>query len=634
MPPSRNNPCPCGSGRKYKRCCAAKDGASSPLRLVSEEGDAEAPLDPTVAPRSGVAWEADLVPLPISFGDDADARPAGLLVVADGFVLHHDVLAHPPADPGAVADLIAQAIKTAAQRVGAPPSRVRVRHAAVAAALRDAALPGAPRVTVSPLRDLDAAASHLISHLIGAPVDRPVAASSPETWTAWGLGRPAVADLFRAAAAFHRAKPWRELQNEDVLQLASPSGSAWTVCVMGAGGAQFGVVLYEDPDDFRRLIEVGEPRKRLHAMRSAVLSLTFDRRADLPPRMRKEILAAGWEVAGPDAHPTLIAINTPGGGVTAAQGADLTAALRAVPAFVNQFRDELRIRMGERLEWRDPETGVKLTLPRNDDEQDFPPRPDVLTPALPTGPGAAPELAILRHEPKKLWRREQPLIEAFVSSLTLRALSFRTVERHAANVGLLLDYLASFESIPLNAMTEYDLRIFVHDWCLRRDELSVADMRGMPVSLKQFFAFVADREQVTFPWAAEILADRTKFEQRLASRPDRMADDDAVFLWQADVTLDLSERELLPGSDMAEGGTWGETMGSVEWTLHRELQRRWLIWRDEAIASGIVEPADVRKALHVRQRAWETRPHKGCGGATPVAAVAREREGGGGADSR
>jgi hypothetical protein len=243
---------------------------------------------------------------------------------------------------------------------------VRVRHAAVAAALRDAALPGAPRVTVSPLRDLDAAASHLISHLIGAPVDRPVAASSPETWTAWGLGRPAVADLFRAAAAFHRAAPWRELQNEDVLQFASPSGGAWTVCVMGAGGQQFGVVLYEDADDFRRLIEVGEPRKKLHAMRSAVLSLSFDRRADLPPRMRKEILAAGWEIAGPDAYPSLIAINTPGGGVTAAQGAELTVALRAVPAFVYQFQDELRNWMGERLEWRDPETGVTLTRPSND----------------------------------------------------------------------------------------------------------------------------------------------------------------------------------------------------------------------------------------------------------------------------
>jgi len=24
----RNDPCPCGSGKKYKKCCGAKDGAS------------------------------------------------------------------------------------------------------------------------------------------------------------------------------------------------------------------------------------------------------------------------------------------------------------------------------------------------------------------------------------------------------------------------------------------------------------------------------------------------------------------------------------------------------------------------------------------------------------------------------
>lgn len=29
MPPGRNNPCPCGSGRKYKKCCALKDAIST-----------------------------------------------------------------------------------------------------------------------------------------------------------------------------------------------------------------------------------------------------------------------------------------------------------------------------------------------------------------------------------------------------------------------------------------------------------------------------------------------------------------------------------------------------------------------------------------------------------------------------
>ncbi len=34
MKPGRNDPCPCGSGRKYKQCCLAKDEALSPDELT------------------------------------------------------------------------------------------------------------------------------------------------------------------------------------------------------------------------------------------------------------------------------------------------------------------------------------------------------------------------------------------------------------------------------------------------------------------------------------------------------------------------------------------------------------------------------------------------------------------------
>jgi tetratricopeptide (TPR) repeat protein len=33
--PGRNDPCPCGSGNKYKKCCLAKDEAASKVRLGS-----------------------------------------------------------------------------------------------------------------------------------------------------------------------------------------------------------------------------------------------------------------------------------------------------------------------------------------------------------------------------------------------------------------------------------------------------------------------------------------------------------------------------------------------------------------------------------------------------------------------
>jgi len=626
MPPGRNDSCPCGSGRKYKRCCWAKDRASSTLRLAPEEGEAAGPMGAAVAPSPDAAWEVDLVPLPIVLGDDAAARPVALFVVGGGLVLYLETISSSAAEPAAVAELLAEAIRTTSERVGATPPRLLVRHAAVAAALRGAALPGAPQVAAAPLRDLDRAAAGLIAHLAGTPSDRPLGLSQAETWKGWGLGGAVVADLFRAAAAFHRAKPWRFLENEDVLRFAAPSGTVWTVCVMGAGGEQFGLVLYADPRDFQRLTRVSEPKKGLHAMRSAVLALTFDRREDLPPRMRKEILAAGWEVAAPDAYSSLVVLNTPGGGVTAAQGADLLVALRAVPGFVEHFRSELQGRSGRQLRWRDPDTGADLTLPRSAARANLPPRPEVLTAAGPSGPGAAPEAALEVHDPDDLERRSKPLLEAFEAALAESGLAVRTVQRHTAKAALLLGYLADYESIPLSAMTEYDFRVFLHDWCLRKVVASETEMRSIPGSLKRFFAFVAERERVVFPWAGEILADRAKYEARLQNVPGRFFFDPSVRDWQAEVTLDLSDRELLPDGHMAGGGVWGETMGAVEWGLHRELQRRWLVWRDEVIATGVVEPSDVRKELLKRQRSWESRPHKGSRGATPVAAIRRERE--------
>ena len=66
-------------------------------------------------------------------------------------------------------------------------------------------------------------------------------------------------------------------------------------------------------------------------------------------------------------------------------------------------------------------------------------------------------------------------------------------------------------------------------------------------------------------------------------------------------------------------------MGPVEYVLHHELCRRWLIWRDEAVHSGTTDPADLRAALVRRQREWEGAPHPGHGGRTVVEVVAEER---------
>jgi tetratricopeptide (TPR) repeat protein len=46
---NRNAPCPCGSGKKYKRCCLSQDQAAAVLRRQQAALEEPSPLPPSVA---------------------------------------------------------------------------------------------------------------------------------------------------------------------------------------------------------------------------------------------------------------------------------------------------------------------------------------------------------------------------------------------------------------------------------------------------------------------------------------------------------------------------------------------------------------------------------------------------------
>ena len=55
MKVGRNDPCPCGSGKKYKHCCYAKDSVKKPAEAAS---DVEASVDAEGADAGDAADEA------------------------------------------------------------------------------------------------------------------------------------------------------------------------------------------------------------------------------------------------------------------------------------------------------------------------------------------------------------------------------------------------------------------------------------------------------------------------------------------------------------------------------------------------------------------------------------------------
>jgi hypothetical protein len=289
-----------------------------------------------------------------SFKSDPGARPATLLVTADGFVIFTDILARPSAEVEDLAVELERGVLEAARTVGALPAAIEVREPEVAVALasrmRDAGSPVVVRAAL--LSGVDAAMTAL-NRSMGGPAAR-FAPSRPDMWAGWGQPEEWIAEIFRASAAYHRVSPWRHFDNFPAIFAETPKGQIWYLSIMGSAGMTYGLALYSDPDDLDRQLDDYSAQ-----LSGRVLGLTFDKARDLPRPMRKEISEAGWEVASSDAYPSLIAVNTPAGGLRRTDARDLVAILSAVAAWTVAIDGDRRV---AEKPWQDPETGVELEV--------------------------------------------------------------------------------------------------------------------------------------------------------------------------------------------------------------------------------------------------------------------------------
>ena len=77
----RNDPCPCGSGKKYKHCCAMRDAHAAPtLSLLGRSTISEVEAVALNATHRSVPWEADVAPVMLVIESEPAARPAALIL--------------------------------------------------------------------------------------------------------------------------------------------------------------------------------------------------------------------------------------------------------------------------------------------------------------------------------------------------------------------------------------------------------------------------------------------------------------------------------------------------------------------------------------------------------------------------
>jgi hypothetical protein len=363
----RNDPCPCGSGRKYKRCCQVADreaeatAGSTPGVLPFRRGRRGLPRGVRQAASSEASWEADVIPLMVLIEEEADQRPVLVLVTAGEVIVHHDLRPRLGGEAEDVARALDRAVTAAASAVGLLPAVVRVRHADVAEALAPLLERRDVVVEAGPTPMLEDAGRSALEEMTGYGNWPPPCRT--ETWGAWDLPRALVARVFQATAAFHGRNPWRVATNLQAPRAVLPSGREWTCCVLGNGGQEYGLALYSEADDLFGLLDEEDPGAPFEGATGRIVSVLLESRRDAGEAAIAEARRNGWEVAGPSAWPTLVTVNTPGGGASRADIEDLVTLLEAVPRFVNSHRQALldEDRTGrplDPLEWRDPDTGV------------------------------------------------------------------------------------------------------------------------------------------------------------------------------------------------------------------------------------------------------------------------------------
>ncbi|MEY4582970.1 MAG: hypothetical protein RL701_7673 [Pseudomonadota bacterium] len=287
--------------------------------------------------RSAVEWVGGLVRVPAYVsGESEPYRPDVLFWMdVDGRVLSSRV-----AKPGELLESVASSLhETIVQpqfgrahrptriRVATPELAERIRGAFPDIELVCAATPEIDALAVLMRERFEEDAAREQSYLLGV--------SSVD----------AIGAFFRAAASLFRAAPWRCIPSDQDLFTVSIEQLGLrdaVLSVIGQLGQSVGWILFANYSDFEAYSDAGATCSQagMPPTLPPHFALNFERGAELGVNLRKEIVRHGWEVAGAEAYPWLMAMDEDlvARPPTAAELAGAEAMALALPRFMAQDR--------------------------------------------------------------------------------------------------------------------------------------------------------------------------------------------------------------------------------------------------------------------------------------------------------
>jgi hypothetical protein len=246
-------------------------------------------------------WVGGRLTSPFYIIEDGPHRPEMdlCLELPEGIVVGFDVL-----DPSGPGQSFAETLKKIMESpmAGPPrrPDRIRVADDQLADEIREA-MPDMD-VDVAPTPELDEIIMHMKNNL---PEEDPAGMSYFE---GGAIYPDTIGFLFKAAELLYNTAPWKSVYDSDVFRLDIPELGVEGACLSVIGAVEDipGFMIfpsYRGYQNFRNLAKEGIPPSGPVNMGTELLSLNYERGADLPEAMRKEAARHNWPVAGPDAYP-------------------------------------------------------------------------------------------------------------------------------------------------------------------------------------------------------------------------------------------------------------------------------------------------------------------------------------------
>lgn len=572
------------------------------------------------AAREEKEWAVDVAPTPGGVRDVSDTGSSLVMVTAGEWVVHAQVLSHRPAGVAERARDLLAAVEVAGRGVGVLPEQLIVPDRALAAALGPVLSGRGITVERGDSEGLWNAMEAALASMDPTPSRGRLTIAL--TWRETEAIPDELADFHSAAAEFYTAAPWSldyteepsflldvpvDLESREVKELLPGEADRrqWAATVMGVLGRSYGLALHSQPSDLVHIYGSADPFEASLEGTGFGLMVDFDQKRELTRTMQREIAAARWPIAGPEAYPRLFGIGLPGRRVVAGDVRLATQALRAIAVFA---------RGGDPL----AETGVGVTPfdPAADDDSrlDWFNTPEAASPVRAEGAAADTEprmgtwdVSLEGHE--ATMAAEQERVGRFAGWLREQGVPDEEAAIDLENADAWKWSMAGVGS-P-GAITEYDLRLFLYDQFVRKSDPTPEAVRALPRSMRRIVRWLEEGEGVRYPFAAAVLDELEQVAARAREMDEPL--EQTLRVLSYDVYDDLDARSMLPASR-----GWPDLMSPEVAQLRAELQRRWLAWYDELVRGGTTDFGELEDVLLARQRAWETTPHPRVGGRTPV----------------